>query len=714
MQRRQFIGCLSAAAACSLATPNMVPAAAPQRIVDTHTHFYDPKRKEGVPWPGKGSSLYRPVYPSDWLQVAAPHGVQETVVVEASPWLEDNQWLLDLAQENKCIVGVVGNLSPQDGDFEKQLQRFAQNRLFRGIRVAGDVSDLVKSDDSQRGIKRMIDMDLELDVNGPPKIHSAVAELARQFPELRIVLNHVGSAGDPTRLTDAWRRGIATLGECKNVFCKVSALGEQTEASNQRYGDSPRDVDYYRPILDHCWDSFGEDRLIYGSNWPVCEKGGSYADQFAVVQAYFQERGQEASDKYFWKNALRAYRWEAEPVAAARVAPGKIRVSTNFEGGSARVLEVNEQSRTIRFMPGGQPDRGWTCWWALRIDNVEPGQRLILELNASDEPTRNNGQLTSKPLDASWAQADRASLSSDGRTWKHSAPGKRDGKRMTYEVVADSKQLWVAWGPLFTPSSTQELLEHAAAKLGGASPFELARSREGRSVQGLHVRAGEPSNDRPAIWIQARQHAWESGSSWVARGLVEWLIDQSEPARWLVDNAEIIIVPIMDVDNVSTGNGGKEADPRDHNRDWDDAPVYASVAAAQKRLAELARQGRLDLFIDLHNPAPRDARPFFFCGPPELLSDLGRENRSIFLTIAEQQINGPMPVDPKPRVTGPSYHPLWRQISGQWVNEHGNPHTLAICLETAWNTPQSTTDGYLTVGSQLGKTTAQYLQRRRK
>lgn len=310
MQRREFLGQVTLAAACSLALPGRLSAALPRRIVDTHTHFYDPTRKQGVPWPGKGSSLYRPVYPKDWLEVATPHGVRETVVVEASPWLEDNQWLLDLAKENKCIVGVVGNLAPQETDFPKHLKRFAQDPIFRGIRIAGEVGKLIQSDDFLHGIKLMVDRDLELDVNGPPQIHAAVADLAGQFPELRIVLNHVGGAGDPAKLSDQWRSGIAALGKRENVFCKVSALGEQTEASNQRYGDSPRDVEYYRPILDHCWNSFGEDRLIYGSNWPVCEKGGSYADQFAIVAAYFEDKGQAAAEKYFWKNALRAYRWQ--------------------------------------------------------------------------------------------------------------------------------------------------------------------------------------------------------------------------------------------------------------------------------------------------------------------------------------------------------------------------------------------------------------------
>ena len=395
-------------------------------------------------------------------------------------------------------------------------------------------------------------------------------------------------------------------------------------------------------------------------------------------------------------------------------------VSTDFEGGSARVLEIDQGSRTIRFTPGGDASHGWVCWWSLRIDNVAAGSRLKLELNASDQPTRNNGQLTSKALDAGWAMPAQASLSHDGKHWVHSEVGKRDGSRMIYEVVAQSQSLWVAWGPPFTPRDSQELIEFITKKLPNAKPMELARSRQGRPVQAVIITptsdrdrsGGDPSSESSrGVWIGARQHAWETGSSWVANGIGRWLTSDDPSAKWLLDNAEIVLVPVMDVDNVATGNGGKEEDPRDHNRDWDDNPAYPEVRQAQQWLNQWSKQGRLDLFVDLHNPAPRDLRPFFFCGPPELLSDVGRDNRALFLSIASRRIDGPLPVEPQPRITGPSYHPLWKQISCQWVNSHGNGHTTAICLETAWNTPASTTEGYQTVGRQLGQTMAEFLQK---
>ena len=281
--------------------------------------------------------------------------------------------------------------------------------------------------------------------------------------------------------------------------------------------------------------------------------------------------------------------------------------------------------------------------------------------------------------------------------------------RIRYEVIGTGGPLWIAWGPPFTPRDTDALLAEAEKKLTGAKSFELARTREGRPVRGLRV--SEATAPRPpGIWVQARQHAWESGSCWVARGFTEWVVSDDADARWLRSQAEIFIVPIMDVDNAATGNGGKEAAPRDHNRDWDDNPVYPEVAAAQQRLRALAKANRFDVFLDLHNPGPGESRPYFFFGPSEFMAEAGRVSQTNFLVAAKRRITAPLVLDEKPHITGPSYHPLWKQMSAQWATANGNPHTLATCLETVWDTPHSTTDGYRMVGRQLGLATGDFLR----
>ena len=104
-------------------------------IIDTHIHLFDTRRPQGVPWPAKdNAALYKPALPDRLRKIAIPHGVNGAIEVEASPWLEDNQWVLDVAAKDTFIVGTVGNLEPGKPDFRRQLERFHRNPLFRGIR----------------------------------------------------------------------------------------------------------------------------------------------------------------------------------------------------------------------------------------------------------------------------------------------------------------------------------------------------------------------------------------------------------------------------------------------------------------------------------------------------------------------------------------------------------------------------------------------------
>jgi L-fuconolactonase len=275
-------------------------------IIDTHTHFYDPHRPQGAPWPGPDNGLlYRTVLPEHWRALAAPHGVTGTVVVEASAWLEDNQWILDLAVDDTSIVGLVGHIDPCTEEFGAHLQRFAPHELFCGIRVGGGHFEDIDKDGFAGDMEKLASLDLELDVLGSYAILPGVSELAQRLPQLRIVINHIGSlsidGGAPDPL---WVENMYQAASCAQVYCKVSGLVESTVDK-----PAPADVAFYTPMLDVLWDAFGADRLVYGSNWPVSDVGGDYAQVFNIVNEYFSAKGEEAREKYFWKNAKAAYKW---------------------------------------------------------------------------------------------------------------------------------------------------------------------------------------------------------------------------------------------------------------------------------------------------------------------------------------------------------------------------------------------------------------------
>lgn len=245
-------------------------------------------------------------------------------------------------------------------------------------------------------------------------------------------------------------------------------------------------------------------------------------------------------------------------LAAAAGAAG-LEVRTDFDGGSADVLSVDAAAGRVEIAPSAREGRGWPCWWYFRVDGVERGRSLDIKIRASPAEFR-PGQV----LKGRWALPGQAVVSGDNTAWTPVAAHESDSNGATYGVVAPADPFWMAWGPPFLPSHAEAAIDAAVRRAPGAERFELARTRDGRPVYG--VRLGAPAAPM-AVWIQARQHAWEVGGSWCAAGVIEWVAGDTSEAASLRRAAEILVVPIVDVDNVVLGAGGKEAIPRDHNRD---------------------------------------------------------------------------------------------------------------------------------------------------
>jgi L-fuconolactonase len=276
--------------------------------VDTHTHFYNPHRPGGVPWPpGDDPLLYRQVRPPEYRQLTAGQGVVGTVVVEASPWVEDNAWLLELAERDPFIMGVVGCLRPGEPGFRTHLARFARHPQFRGIRVGSwgerpDLADARVVDDLDRLAARGLSLDLNLGADTLP----AIARLAERLPRLQIVVNHLANVRiDGRRPPVEWMAGMRALAPHRNVACKISGL---VEGSGGVDGRAPVDLSFYRPVLDVAWGTFGGDRLMFGSNWPVSARFASFRTVRSIVADFLADKAPRDRERVMGGNARRVYR----------------------------------------------------------------------------------------------------------------------------------------------------------------------------------------------------------------------------------------------------------------------------------------------------------------------------------------------------------------------------------------------------------------------
>lgn len=378
-------------------------------------------------------------------------------------------------------------------------------------------------------------------------------------------------------------------------------------------------------------------------------------------------------------------------------------LATDFPGGSAEVHLLDAATGKIEISPAHHDGRGWPCWWYFRVEGAQPGQQLTLLVRPNQKPFRAEQRLA-----ASWSLPDRAAISLDDVNWTQTEPGTIGKESGSYSITAPAERFWLAWGPPFVPADAEHLLDRAMASTVGAEKFLLAQTRGGRPVNGLRLGKRDAAQ---VVWVQARQHAWESGGSWVGVGFLDWVTSDAAAARDLRESAEIFFIPIMDVDNVAMGAGGKESAPRDHNRDWAAEPLYPEVAAAQEQLKRHLEAGRLRVFLDLHNPGPGDKSPYFF-GPfdYETMDGPRRQTYDRFLQLAVETMTGPLVIQPDYRfATYVKTEEERDRMSGAWIRNRSNDRAIAMTLETAWNTPHSTQQGYRQVGQQLGHTVAKFV-----
>ena len=262
-----------------------------------------------MPWPPREDKLlYRRVLPSDYRALPVPQPATGTVVVEASPWLEDNQWVLDLAAHEPLIVGFVGNLPVGTTEFAGHLKRFAANPLFRGIRLRERKLEGTLDDPAFVGdLQLLADHDLSLDLVGGWEILPFADRLAKQVASLRIIIDHLAGVEVNGKAPPAdWVAQMRALVPRRNVYCKLSGLVEGTAQTD---GSAPRDVDFYRPVLDAMHEMFGPERLIYASDWPVSERFAPLAMVQGIVADYFRSHGRRAEEQVFSQTARASYRW---------------------------------------------------------------------------------------------------------------------------------------------------------------------------------------------------------------------------------------------------------------------------------------------------------------------------------------------------------------------------------------------------------------------
>ncbi|HAN96981.1 MAG TPA: amidohydrolase [Planctomycetaceae bacterium] len=322
LDRRQWLAATTAAGFAGLLAAGQVAARSDETYdrIDTHQHLWDLKRFR-LPWTDGNEKLARDFLIPEYRQATAGTGITTAIYMEvgmeASQQADEAQWVIELCEDptSGTMAGVIAGNPIADG-FEAYAQRFAASERIKGIRhllhVPETPAGTCRTPEYRRNVARLGELGLRFDLCVRPGELDDAFALARDCPETRFVLDHCGNA-DPVAFAaadrrpraadhdaDAWRRSIERLASLDNVVCKISGIIARVDPEHWH-------AEELAPIVDHCLDAFGSERVMFAGDWPVCTLGAPLAAWVEALDTITETRSPEFRRRLYRDNANRFY-----------------------------------------------------------------------------------------------------------------------------------------------------------------------------------------------------------------------------------------------------------------------------------------------------------------------------------------------------------------------------------------------------------------------
>jgi len=271
--------------------------------VDAHQQFWDLRRFQYFWMPPEPSPLHRTFLPDHLASILYRNRFDGSIVVQANTLLDETRWLLGLAVAHDFIVGVVGWVDLTDTRVGEQLDELQRNPKFKGVRhPVQDEPDprCLLRDDVVHGLKEVARRGLPYDLLVHPNHLPLIPLLAERVPELRLVIDHLAKPRVGAREIEPWARDIATAAALPQVCCKLSGLITQANSPSAPAAE-------LKPYVEHVYRLFGPDRLMFGSDWPVCLPAGTWKAALAACTQALGPLPMEARSKLLGDTAVRFY-----------------------------------------------------------------------------------------------------------------------------------------------------------------------------------------------------------------------------------------------------------------------------------------------------------------------------------------------------------------------------------------------------------------------
>lgn len=272
--------------------------------IDSHQHFwkFNPQRDAWIT--EEMAAIRRDFGPEDLRPIYDAHDVEGSVAVQADQSPAENEFLLDLAERYDWIKGVVGWVDLEADNLVEQLERLSTRKKLKGLRhiLQGEKQrDYMLRPAFLRGIGHLEKFDLSYDILIYPDQLKFAAEFTGRFPRQRFVLDHIAKPYIRDGKLDPWREDIQRLAAHENVWCKVSGMVTEANWASWKKDD-------FTSYLDTVMSTFGPDRLMFGSDWPVCLVAATYGEMIEIVGDYFSALSEEEQEKIFRSNAIAFYK----------------------------------------------------------------------------------------------------------------------------------------------------------------------------------------------------------------------------------------------------------------------------------------------------------------------------------------------------------------------------------------------------------------------
>lgn len=277
-------------------------------IIDSHQHYWQlDKSADGFDYEWLKEPQHEPIcrdyLPADLKPHLAATGVERTVFVQTQHNVEENRWVLGLAEENDFIVGVVGWVDLASEQCEEQLLEFKDHPKFVGIRhVTQDEpdDDFIVRPDILRGLKTLEKHSVPFDLLFYTKHLHHAAQLARELPNLPMVVDHISKPKINDGIIEGWEADLRAAAEAPNIFCKLSGMITEADCQNWK----PADL---KPYVEIALDAFGPERCMFGSDWPVCELAGSYEQVYGALVEVLGPLSESENARIFGETAREFY-----------------------------------------------------------------------------------------------------------------------------------------------------------------------------------------------------------------------------------------------------------------------------------------------------------------------------------------------------------------------------------------------------------------------